>query len=128
MFLTATSLCLPAALSMTTSSRRAALTTFASGLLLATPASMALVDADEDSAAMVRRIAAKSEAANVAARTKKIKEEEDAKNNAGKGQNLVATGLVGSVVLSLPFFLPNLIRLGKKVASGGEDDGYGKKK
>jgi biotin carboxyl carrier protein len=89
---------------------------------------MALVDADEDSAAMVRRIAAKSEAANEAARAKRIKEEEDAKNSAGNGQSLVTTGLVGSVVLSLPFFLPNLIRLGKKITSGGADDGYGSKK
>jgi len=85
----------------------------------------ALVDANEDSAAMVRRIAANSEAANVAAKAKKLKEEQDAKNNADSGKNLVAAGLVGSVALSLPFFLPNLIRLGKKLGSGGENDGYG---
>ena len=95
------------------------------GILVATPAAMALVDADEDSTAMVRRIAAQSEAANAAARAKKVKEEEDAKNNSGAGQNLVAAGLVGSVALSLPFFLPNLIRLGKKLSSGGKNDGYG---
>jgi len=86
---------------------------------------LALVDANEDSAAMVRRIAANSEAANVAAKAKKLKEEQDAKNNADSGKNLVAAGLVGSVALSLPFFLPNLIRLGKKLGSGGENDGYG---
>jgi len=111
------------------SSRRSAILvgfTTMSVMATVTPTTaLALVDANEDSAAMVRRIAANSEAANVAAKAKKLKEEQDAKNNADSGKNLVAAGLVGSVALSLPFFLPNLIRLGKKLGSGGENDGYG---
>ena len=34
--------------------------------------------------------------------------------------------LLGSVVLSVPFYYKNLLRLGTKIASGGKEDGYDK--
>lgn len=55
-------------------------------------------------------------------KARKLKAKEDGE----KGKKLLPLILFGGVGLSVPFFLPNLIRLGKKVSSGGEDDGYGK--
>jgi len=48
-----------------------------------------------------------------------------AKADGDAGKKLVPLIGFGGIALSVPFFLPNLIRLGKKVGSGGEDDGYG---
>ena len=50
-----------------------------------------------------------------------------AKEDAEKNKQLIPTILGGGLLLSLPFFLPNLMRLSKKIGSGGEDDGYGSK-
>jgi len=50
------------------------------------------------------------------------------KENAANGQKLVPLVLFGGTALSIPFFFPNLLRLGTKITSLGEDDGYGKKK
>mmetsp|Transcript_45549 Transcript_45549/g.138428 ORF Transcript_45549/g.138428 Transcript_45549/m.138428 type:complete len:155 (-) Transcript_45549:1202-1666(-) len=84
--------------------------------------------ADESSDDMVARIAAKSVAANEAARLKK--EKEDAAKAKGKESGGIAVLGVGAagVALTAPFFLPNLLRLGSKLSSGGEDDGYGAKR
>ena len=54
-------------------------------------------------------------------KARKLKAKEDAEN----AKKLVPTILFGGVALSVPFFLPNLLRLGKKFISGGKDDGYG---
>jgi len=48
-----------------------------------------------------------------------------AKQNAENGKKLVPAILGGGLLLSVPFFFPNLVRLAKKTASLGEDDGYG---
>eukprot|EP00746_Dinoflagellata_sp_MGD_P162213 gnl/MRDRNA2_/MRDRNA2_89667_c0_seq1.p1 gnl/MRDRNA2_/MRDRNA2_89667_c0~~gnl/MRDRNA2_/MRDRNA2_89667_c0_seq1.p1 ORF type:complete len:239 (-),score=51.38 gnl/MRDRNA2_/MRDRNA2_89667_c0_seq1:254-970(-) len=45
------------------------------------------------------------------------------KEESAKFQGVAAAGAV--VLFSLPFFFPNLQRLATKVASGGQDDGYG---
>ena len=81
---------------------------------------------DESSVDLVQRIAAQSAAANAAARAKAELEQQN-KEGAGKSQALVPAFLFASVGLSLPFFLPNLLRLGTKIMSGGKDDGYGRK-
>mmetsp|Transcript_20412 Transcript_20412/g.22603 ORF Transcript_20412/g.22603 Transcript_20412/m.22603 type:complete len:148 (+) Transcript_20412:106-549(+) len=54
-------------------------------------------------------------------KARKIKAKEDAEN----GKKKIPYILGGGFLLSLPFFLPNLLRLGKKLGSGGKDDGYG---
>lgn len=53
---------------------------------------------------------------------RKLKQKEDAEN----ARKLVPGILIGGTALSVPFFLPNLLRLGKKFISLGENDGYGK--
>lgn len=117
-----------------TTSRRSALATGLLALVTlpvvvaGSTAANAAVSADESAEDMVERIAAKSAAANAAARAKAAAEEQKKIEGADSGKILVPAFLLGSVGLSLPFFLPNLIRLGTKVASGGEDDGYGKKR
>jgi hypothetical protein len=82
--------------------------------------------ADNDADDVVKRIAAQSAAVNEAARAKKAKEAPKEKGDGGK--SLVGLAAAGGVVLTLPFFLPNLMRIGTKLTSGGEDDGYGKKR
>jgi hypothetical protein len=84
--------------------------------------------ADESADDIVKRIAAKSAVANEAARAKALDEEKKKEEGKDAGKLLVPAFLLGGVGLTLPFFLPNLIRLGKKTASLGEDDGYGNKK
>jgi hypothetical protein len=117
-----------------TTSRRSALATGLLALVtlpavvVGTSAANAAVNPDESAEDMVERIAAKSAAANEAARAKAAAAEQKKIEGADSGKVLVPAFLLGSVGLSLPFFLPNLIRLGKKVASGGEDDGYGTKR
>mmetsp|Transcript_3733 Transcript_3733/g.9775 ORF Transcript_3733/g.9775 Transcript_3733/m.9775 type:complete len:141 (+) Transcript_3733:98-520(+) len=54
-------------------------------------------------------------------KARKLKAREDAEN----ARKLVPAILLGGTALSVPFFFPNLVRLAKKFASGGEDDGYG---
>jgi len=54
-------------------------------------------------------------------KARKIKAKEDAEN----GKKKIPYILGGGFLLSLPFFLPNLLRLGQKLGSGGKDDGYG---
>uniref|UniRef100_A0A7S0GCP1 Uncharacterized protein n=1 Tax=Proboscia inermis TaxID=420281 RepID=A0A7S0GCP1_9STRA len=54
-------------------------------------------------------------------KARKLKQKEDSANS----KKLVPLVLFGGSALSIPFFLPNLIRLGKKLGSGGKDDGYG---
>lgn len=84
--------------------------------------------ADESAEDMVARIAAQSAAANEAARAKAEKESaEKAKAKEGSSGLVLGAGAAG-VALTLPFFLPNLLRLGSKLGSGGEDDGYGARK
>mmetsp|Transcript_4047 Transcript_4047/g.4431 ORF Transcript_4047/g.4431 Transcript_4047/m.4431 type:complete len:146 (+) Transcript_4047:96-533(+) len=81
-------------------------TAVAGGALLMTTASPpALADIYDDEAAERKR-----------------KQAEDS----AKGQQLVPAVLFGGTLLSVPFFFPNLLRLGTKLISGGEDDGYGK--
>lgn len=81
--------------------------------------------ADESAEDMVARIAAKSAAANEAARAKAEKEAASkAQAKEGSSSLVLGAGAAG-VALTLPFFLPNLLRLGSKLSSGGEDDGYG---
>ena len=81
--------------------------------------------ADESAEDMVARIAAKSAAANEAARLKAEKEAASkAQAKEGSSSLVLGAGAAG-VALTLPFFLPNLLRLGSKLSSGGEDDGYG---
>eukprot|EP00586_Coscinodiscus_wailesii_P011896 CAMPEP_0172490642 /NCGR_PEP_ID=MMETSP1066-20121228/21148_1 /TAXON_ID=671091 /ORGANISM="Coscinodiscus wailesii, Strain CCMP2513" /LENGTH=162 /DNA_ID=CAMNT_0013259215 /DNA_START=126 /DNA_END=614 /DNA_ORIENTATION=+ len=92
----------------------------------ATIASAPTIVYADDADDTVKRIAAQSAAANEAARAKK--EKEAAAKAEGGGTNLVGLAAAGGVVLTLPFFLPNLQRLGTKLGSGGESDGYGKKK
>ena len=83
---------------------------------------------DESSVDLVQRIAAQSAAANAAARAKAELEQQNRESADGKSQQaLVPAFLFASVGLSLPFFLPNLLRLGTKIMSGGKDDGYGRK-
>ena len=83
---------------------------------------------DESADDMVKRIAAQSASANAAARAKAEKEKLVKESGGGNSsQALVPAFLLASVGLSLPFFLPNLLRLGTKVMSGGENDGYGNK-
>ena len=93
--------------------------------LVATAAVPHAAVADQSSDDMVARIAAQSVKANEAARTKKEKDEAaQAKSKEGVNPALLVGG--GGLALSLPFFLPNPLRLGTKLGSGGEDDGYGK--
>lgn len=115
-------------------SRRSALVTSAatatfllSLVSVATVANGAVVDESADD--MVKRIAAQSASANAAARAKAEKEKLEKESGSGgnSSQALVPAFLLASVGLSLPFFLPNLLRLGTKVMSGGENDGYGNK-
>ena len=106
-------------------SRRSALATGLAGLMVALPIAAANAESTDD---MVKRIAAQSASANAAARVKAEEQEKKDKEAGEQGKILVPAFLLGSVGLSLPFFLPNLIRLGKKTASMGEDDGYGNKK
>eukprot|EP00536_Pseudo-nitzschia_multiseries_P003266 jgi/Psemu1/7323/gm1.7323_g len=54
-------------------------------------------------------------------KARKLKKKEEAEN----AKKLVPTILIGGTALSVPFFLPNLLRLGKKFLSFGEEDGYG---
>mmetsp|Transcript_11259 Transcript_11259/g.23856 ORF Transcript_11259/g.23856 Transcript_11259/m.23856 type:complete len:99 (-) Transcript_11259:272-568(-) len=54
-------------------------------------------------------------------KARKLKQKEDSEN----AKKLVPAILIGGTALTVPFFLPNLLRLGKKFASLGEDDGYG---
>jgi hypothetical protein len=46
------------------------------------------------------------------------------KENSVNARKLVPGILFGGTALSVPFFLPNLLRLGKKFMSFGDDDGY----
>ena len=57
-------------------------------------------------------------------KARKLKAKEDAEN----AKKLVPAVLLGGTALSVPFFLPNLLRLGKKFVSLGNDDGYGNPK
>merc|ERR1712087_134922 len=52
---------------------------------------------------------------------KERKQKEDAEN----ARKLVPAVLFGGTALSVPFFFPNLVRLGKKFISLGKSDGYG---
>ena len=52
---------------------------------------------------------------------RKRKQKEDAEN----ARKLVPGILIGGTALSVPFFFPNLVRLGKKFISLGNNDGYG---
>ncbi len=54
---------------------------------------------------------------------RKRKQKEDAEN----ARKLVPAVLFGGTALSVPFFFPNLVRLGKKFISLGKNDGYGGK-
>jgi len=54
-------------------------------------------------------------------KARKLKAKEDGEN----GKKKIPYILGGGFLLSLPFFLPNLLRLGTKLGSGGKDDGYG---
>merc|ERR1719471_1213901 len=47
-----------------------------------------------------------------------------AKEDQAKQKELFPLILFGGTALSVPFFLPNLIRLFKKTVTLGEDDGY----
>ena len=53
-------------------------------------------------------------------KARKLKKKEESEN----ARKLVPTILIGGTLLTVPFFLPNLLRLGKKLLSGGESDGY----
>ena len=89
--------------------------------------SSSVVLSDESAEDMVARIAAKSAAANDAARAKADKEAAQKAGAKDGSSNLVLGVGAAGVALTLPFFLPNLLRLGSKLSSGGEDDGYGKR-
>ena len=89
--------------------------------------SSSVVLSDESAEDMVARIAAKSAAANEAARAKADKEAAQKAGAKDGSSNLVLGVGAAGVALTLPFFLPNLLRLGSKLSSGGEDDGYGKR-
>jgi hypothetical protein len=107
-------------------SRRSAMATgLAAAFAVALPVA---AFADESADDIVKRIAAKSAVANEAARAKALDEEKKKEEGKDAGKLLVPAFLLGGVGLTLPFFLPNLIRLGKKTSSLGEDDGYGNKK
>ena len=54
---------------------------------------------------------------------RKLKQKEDTEN----ARKLVPAILFGGTALSVPFFFPNLVRLGKKFISSGKNDGYGGK-
>ncbi|GMH86392.1 hypothetical protein TrVE_jg7877 [Triparma verrucosa] len=74
---------------------------------------------DADTEASMRRIAEKSEAANALEREKdKARAAKQEKDKEG-GSTLVIGVAGGGLALSIPFFLPNLIRLGKKLSGGG---------
>ncbi|GMI40831.1 hypothetical protein TrCOL_g11027 [Triparma columacea] len=74
---------------------------------------------DDETADMVARIAAKAEAANAADREKDANAAaKKAKDKDGAG-NLVLGVAGGGLALSVPFFLPNLIRLAKKATGNG---------
>jgi len=95
-------------------------------LIAASTAACAPAFAEESADDLVARIAAKSVAANDAARVKREADEaKRLKDKEGGGSLVLGVGAAG-VVLTLPFFLPNLLRLGSKLGSGGKDDGYGK--
>ena len=47
-----------------------------------------------------------------------------AEEQSAEGKTLVIGALLGSVVLSVPFYWKNVVRLVTKVSSGGTDDGY----
>ena len=53
-------------------------------------------------------------------KARKLKKIEESAN----ARKLVPTILIGGTLLTVPFFLPNLLRLGKKLSSGGDSDGY----
>merc|ERR1712224_783562 len=103
-------------------SRRAALFTgvAAASAALATPAFA------DDSDDMIARIAAKNAKLAEEERNKAPgKTEEEEAEERENSKKLIGGALVGSVVLSVPFYYKNLQRLGTKIASGGEDSGYG---
>lgn len=82
--------------------------------------------ADETEDAMAK-IAAKNKAALAKAKEeeranimKQVEEEEDP---SAKVKKIVGVGAAG-VLASVPFYYRNLLRLGTKIVSGGEDDGY----
>merc|ERR1719311_1935842 len=75
-------------------------------------------------AAAARKNAEKAAAAKAAERAKYQKTDEDIEAEQQKSKNLVL-GIAGAgTVASGAFIVPNLIRLAKKVVSGGEDRGY----
>ena len=72
---------------------------------------LALAEVSDDTSSSVAAIAARSAAANEAARVKAEQEKAKKEKDAGSGGILVGTALGGGLLLSLPFFLPNLLRL-----------------
>merc|ERR1719311_1770916 len=77
------------------------------------------------------RIAAKTTAANEAAKAARVRApptgaELLAKQEESKNKILLVA--VGGSALSIPFFFKNLQRLATKVATGGQDSGYGSAK
>jgi hypothetical protein len=74
--------------------------------------------------AIARKNAEKAAAAKAAERAKYQKTDADIEAEQQKSKNLIL-GIAGAgTVASGAFIVPNLIRLAKKVASGGEDKGY----
>lgn len=71
----------------------------------------AFADVSDDTSSSVAAIAARSAAANAVARDKAEKEKAKKEKEAGSGGVLVSTVLGGGLALSLPFFLPNLLRM-----------------
>ena len=104
-------------------SRRAALL---AGAATAFAVSPVFADDAED---IVARIAAKNalalEKERAAANSIDAKTAEE---QSAEGKGLVGTFLLGSVVLSVPFYYKNIQRLFIKVSSGGKESGYDKVK
>jgi len=98
-------------------------TTAAAFAFVAPAVAVGTNDADD----VVARIAAQNAAKAAAAREQAAVEASKPKKEPTDGKSLVLGAAGASVALSLPFFLPNLLRLGTKLASGGKNDGYGSK-
>uniref|UniRef100_A0A7S2K6V0 Uncharacterized protein n=1 Tax=Leptocylindrus danicus TaxID=163516 RepID=A0A7S2K6V0_9STRA len=100
--------------SISTDRRAAMKDMFAAFTVIAAASSvpqLALAEVSDDTSSSVAAIAARSAAANEAARVKAEQEKAKKEKDAGSGGILVGTALGGGLLLSLPFFLPNLLRL-----------------
>jgi len=100
----------------------------AAATTLAATASPAFAAIDEDAneaamAAIAKKAAAQNAAAD-AAKKANIKTPEEQQAAQDEAKRNIGIALAGSVVLSVPFYYRNVLRLATKIGSGGEDDGY----